>query len=207
MKYNPFNPNSVVSTNLFAGRKDYVLRIIRKLEQVKKGMPSSFFLFGERGIGKTALAKLLISIAENNDTQLGGLNFLVSYYSADKGQSINTVLQSSLNELTDNISSSVLDMLSKRLGSLLKNGKFSIGAFSVELKSEEKTIAVRDQLISILSNLIEAVKNEEGDKKKDGIIIVIDEMQNVDDIESCAQLFRGIITTLDVKNLGNYLFY
>lgn len=206
MKYNPFNPNSVVSTNLFAGRKDYVLRIIRKLEQVKKGMPSSFFLFGERGIGKTALAKLLISIAENNDTQLGGLNFLVSYYSADKGQSINTVLQSSLNELTDNISSSVLDMLSKRLGSLLKNGKFSIGAFSMELKSEEKTIAVRDQLISILSNLIEAVKNEGGDKEKDGVIIVIDEMQNVDDIESCAQLFRGIITTLDVKNLGNISF-
>lgn len=206
MKYNPFNPNSVVSTNLFAGRKDYVVRIIRKLEQVKKGMPSSFFLFGERGIGKTALAKLLIYIAENNDAVLGNLNFLVSYYSADKGQSINTVLQSSLNELTDNISSSVLETLGKRLGALLKNGKFSIGAFSVELKTEEKTIAVRDQLISILSNLIEAVKNEDTDKKKDGIIIVIDELQNIDDIEACAQLFRGIITTLDVKNLGNISF-
>ncbi|MBN1929987.1 MAG: ATP-binding protein [Desulfobacterales bacterium] len=206
MKSNPFNPNSVVSTNLFAGRKDYVLRIVRKLEQVKKGMPSSFFLFGERGIGKTALAKLLIYIAETNDAQLGGLNFLVSYYSADKGQSINTVLQSSLNELTDNISSPVLEKLGKRLGSLLKNGKFSIGAFSFDLKSEEKTIAVRDQLISILSNLIEEIKSEENDKKKDGIIVVIDEMQNIDDIEACAQLFRGIITTLDVKNLGNISF-
>lgn len=206
MKYNPFNPNSVVSTNLFAGRKDYVLRIIRKMEQVKRGMPSSFFLFGERGIGKTALAKLLMYVAEEKDAELGDLNLLVSYYSADKGQSINTVLQSSLNELTDNISSSVLDTLGKRLGMLLKNGKFSIGAFSVELKSEEKTIAVRDQLISILSNLIEAVKKDEVERKKDGILIVIDEMQNIDDIESCAQLFRGIITTLDVKNLGNISF-
>jgi len=207
MKYNPFNPNSVVSTNLFAGRTDYVLRIMRKLEQVKKGMPSSFFLFGERGIGKTALAKLIMSVAEKNDSQLGNLNFLVSYYSADKNQSINTILQSSLNELTDKISPKVLDMLGKRLGSLLKNGKFSIGAFSIELKSaEEKTIAVRDQLISILSNLIEAIKNVEEDKKKDGVIIVIDEAQNIGDIELCAQLFRGIITTLDVKNLGNISF-
>ena len=64
MKYNPFNPNSVVATNLFAGRSQYILRIIRKLDQVRRGMPSSFFLFGERGIGKTALAKLVKHLAE-----------------------------------------------------------------------------------------------------------------------------------------------
>ncbi len=207
MKYNPFNPNSVVSTNLFAGRTDYVLRIIRKLEQVKRGMASSFFLFGERGIGKTALAKLIMYIAENNDDKLGDLNFLVSYYSVDKGQSINTALQSSINELSDKLSQSLLDMLGKRMGSLLKNGKFTIGAFSVKLKSaEEKMIAVRDQLISILSNLTAAIKNEQNEKKRDGILIVIDEIQNIEGIETCAQLFRGITTTLDVKNLGNISF-
>ncbi len=209
MKLNPFNPNSVVSTNLFAGREKYVLNIINKFEQVKKGMPSSFFLFGERGIGKTALAKLILYIAKKQDEQFGNLNFLVSYYSADKGQSINSILQESLNNLSDNISSNILTQLSDKLGSLLKNGKFSIGAFSVELKNnKEDTIIVRDQLISILSNLIDAIKNDIGDAniRKDGILIIIDEMQNVSDINICAQLLRGIITTLDVKNLGNISF-
>ena len=206
MKYNPFNPNSVVSTNLFAGREDYVLKILRKLDQVKKGMPASFFLFGERGIGKTALAKLIMHIAESKDKDFGDLNFLISYYSVDRGQSINTILQSSLNELTDKISKGVLDDLGKRLGTLIQNGKFTIGAFSVELQAQEKTIIVRDQMISILSNLIEAIKKEEGGKRKDGIMIVIDEAQNIGDIEICAQLLRGVITTLDVKNLGNISF-
>lgn len=207
MKYNPFNPNSVVSTNLFAGRKEYVVRILRKLEQVKKGMPASFFLYGERGIGKTALAKLVKHIAESKVPDFGDLDFLTSYYSVDKGQSVNAVLQASLNELTDKLSEGVLDTLGKRLGDLLKNGKFTIGAFSIEQKSvEERTIIIRDQMISILSHLIEAVRTEKDAKRKDGIIIVIDEAQNIGDIEICAQLLRGIITTLDVKNLGNISF-
>ena len=207
MKYNPFNPNSVVSTNLFAGRKDYILKILRKLGQVKKGMPASFFLSGERGIGKTALAKLIMHIAESRDPIFENLNFLTSYYSVDKGQAINTILQASLNELTDRLSTGVLDTLSKRLGNLLKNGKFTIGAFSFEHKTaDERTIIVRDQMISILSNLIEAIKTEDEERRKDGIIIVIDEMQNIGDIGLCAQLLRGIITTLDVKNLGNVSF-
>lgn len=42
--YNPFNPNSIVTPTLFAGRTDQALVIIDKLEHVKKKMPASFAL-------------------------------------------------------------------------------------------------------------------------------------------------------------------
>lgn len=210
MKYNPFNPNSIVSTNLFAGRKDYILQIIRKLEQVRRGMPSSFFLFGERGIGKTALAKLIKHIAEAKDPILGNLNYLTSYYTAEKDQPIGSILQSSLNELSDALPQTAIESLGKKLGSLFKNGKFSIGSFSYEYgtKEQEKmTSILKDQLVSILSNINDAIGLGNGGKpEKDGVLIIIDELQNVADLEKCAQLFRGIITTLDVKALGYISF-
>ncbi len=210
MKYNPFNPNSVVATNLFVGRSEYILRIIRKLEQVRRGMPSSFFLYGECGIGKTALAKLVKHIAETNDEKLGNLNFLTAYYTAEKDQPISSILQSSLNELTDLLPKSAADVLGSKLGDLFKNGKFTIGSFSLELGKNEKekaSAALKDQLVSILSNIVYALGLSNcGERVKDGVLIIIDEMQNVSDPNLCAQLFRGINTTLDVKELGYISF-
>ena len=58
-RINPFNPNSIATPTLFAGRYEQVLQILKKLTQVREGMPASFVLQGgDRGIGKTALAKL-----------------------------------------------------------------------------------------------------------------------------------------------------
>jgi len=209
-EYNPFNPNSIVAINLFAGRKAYIWEIIKKINQAKKGMPSSFFLYGERGIGKTALAKTIKYIAEINDSVLGSLNFLTAYYSVEKNQPMSSVIQASLNELTDAMPRNIIDQLGARLGDVFKNGKFSIGAFSVGVElgsvNQEKEVAVlKDLVVSIVSNIIQEIKKA-NDNVKDGILIIIDEMDNVADIEICAQLFRGAITTLDVKGMGNICF-
>jgi Cdc6-like AAA superfamily ATPase len=202
---NPFNPNGVVSPRLFAGRSSQVNKILRKLELVKTGTPSSFIFVGDRGIGKTALAKLTRSVATSNDKDLYGLNFLSSYYSVARGQATQDVLQASLNELTEKMSSGVIDKMQKHLGNLFSNGKFSIGAFgaSVEISGGERKneTTVRDQAISILSSVIAAIR-EDVESPQDGVLIVIDELNNLSDIQECAQLIRGIVTTLDIKDLG-----
>ncbi len=215
--YNPFNPNSVVTPTLFAGRTQQVLHIVNKLSQVKHRMSSSFFLHGERGIGKTALAKLIISIAESGNKNLKDLNFLTSYYSVEKGQHFTSVLQASLNRLTDRLPSSSIKRLSERLGDIFKNGKFSFGAFGLNVSVGQSQMELplegdtkqffKDQSISALTNILSGLKEiKDEENKYDGIFIVLDEIHNIEDVQGIAQMLRGITTTLDVNGFGNISF-
>jgi len=210
---NPFNPNSVVTPTLFAGRNDQVFQILKKLTQVREGMPASFVLQGERGIGKTALAKLIMYTAEAQDPHLKNLKFLTSYYAVEKGQSFESVLQASLNIMTDRMPDSVINRLSQRLGNFFKNGKFTFGAFGVsatvegEVKVEDKLTIIKDRVVSVFSNIVSGIDELKDDPKKlDGILIVIDEVHNLKDLDGAAQILRSISTTLDVSRLGKVSF-
>ncbi len=213
---NPFNPNSVVAPTLFAGRSKQTLQILKKLEQVKQGMSSNFVFYGERGIGKTALAKLVISIAQENDNTLFNLNFLTSYYSIEKGQSFESAMQASLNAVTDKLPNQTIANLASRMGKFFSNGKFSLGAygFNVEYESgraeESKSRAVnlKDICVSAIGNILRSIRDEAKQKQgnQDGIIFVLDEVHNLADLVGAAQIIRGISTTLDMDGLANVSF-
>ena len=208
---NPFNPNSIVTPTLFAGRGQQVLNVLKKISNVREGQHASFILHGERGIGKTALAKLIRHISSAKDSNFFNLNFATSYYSVEKGQHLKTVMESSLNNITEVLHDSSLKKLSDRLGGLFKNGKFSFGAFGMNVgidnrENKETKQFFKDQIVSGLTNIIQSSVGKNEDYKFDGILIAIDEIHNITDLEGAGQIFRSIINTLDVNEKGFFSF-
>lgn len=208
---NPFNPNSIVTPTLFAGRKQQVLNVLKKLSDVREGQHASFILHGERGIGKTALAKLIRHTSSSKNSKLFNLNFATSYYSVEKGQSLKTVMESSLNNITEVLPDSSIKKLRDRLGGLFKQGKFAFGAFGMNVnldvkKTKEGKQFFKDQVVSSLTNLIQSSVGNDKNDKFDGLLIVIDEIHNIQDLEGAGQIFRSIISTLDVSEKGFFSF-
>jgi len=214
-KFNPFSPGGIVKSTLFGGRHEYIIDILKRLSSVKGGKPASFYLFGERGIGKTALAKLISFIATTDNQDLYKLKFISSYYTIQKDQGFKSVLEASLNNVADQIEESVLKKIGSRMGKIFKDGKFSIGAFGFQAgyeggKRTDKlngTIVIKDQVVSILRNIISQIRTTTPEaQEKDGVLIIMDEMDNLYDVETAASIIRGITAELDFEDRGYISF-
>lgn len=63
LKYNPFQPNTMVAPGMFVGRLEEIDTIEQSLFQAKNGNPQHFLIEGERGIGKSSLLLLISGYA------------------------------------------------------------------------------------------------------------------------------------------------
>jgi hypothetical protein len=55
LRYNPFQPGSIVNPGMFTGRVEESQALEKMLFQTKNGNPHHFLIHGERGIGKSSL--------------------------------------------------------------------------------------------------------------------------------------------------------
>lgn len=68
LKFNPFQPGTIVNPTMFSGRSSELFAIEKILFQTTNGNPSHFVVHGERGIGKSSLLLYLDHLARGDIT-------------------------------------------------------------------------------------------------------------------------------------------
>ena len=209
-RINPFRPNSPVNPGMFVGRVDELNRLEGSMLQTLADQPEHFMITGERGIGKTSLLMYLRFVAEGNYSILGkNFNFLVIETDIDRSTTqIGLIEKIKMN-------------LNRRLGeteparnflkdawSFLKRVRVMDSCITEREKQATEEILVEEfaySLTSIIKRLCYTEKKDIFSANYEGIILLIDEADNSDDILNIGAFFKLLLERMQRQGCNRAL--
>ncbi len=204
---NAFQPaREVTDADRFAGRREAVSEAYYAL--LSAG--TNIAIVGNRGIGKTSLARQLINIGTGNNALLEKMgircdhvfDFLSVYFACGKGIANTDVLLESLLTASNCLADWVYDVPKAKKILTGYTPKFSAKPFGVgvELGGSRTEEVVQEHAIA--SNKIDMVFNNvvhammEAGIARDGILIVVDEFDQIVDVAGFAPFLKALATNV-----------
>lgn len=200
---NAFLPSKEINTaDRFAGRLQQVSQAYLALHSAG----SNIAVIGNRGIGKTSLARQIINIASGNNDLLkklrisheGRLDFLTIYFAC--GGSVTTfqdllfrllTTQGCLHDWIYEIPSARKEV--KTLEPKLSVPGASIGG-GIHSYSESQSVITSHSYDTIFTNIVAAIVREK--IVRDGILIVIDEFDRIENPSGFADFLKALSTNV-----------
>ena len=179
-----FQPGQPVSPDRFKGREDIIQDVIKYFPAIKSGNPQHFFIMGKRGMGKTSLANYISGFACNN-------------YSMVTAHIMNDGVHD-IDELVIQIIERILNAIkpekwSDKIFNLIGNYIESVGFGGSDIKfkpSNDELKNIKDNLAFYLSDLVNNFKD------KDGLFIVIDDINGLSKTPQFANWYKSFADTL-----------
>ena len=179
-----FQPGQPVSPDRFKGREEIIKDILKYFPAVKSGNPQHFFITGKRGIGKTSLANFTSDFARKNYSMVTAhiMNYGVHTIDELVVQIIERILNSIKSEKWSNKIFNLIDKYIETVG---------FGGLNIKFKpSEDELTNIKDNLAFYLSDLVSNFKD------KDGLFIVIDDINGLSHTPDFANWYKSFADTL-----------
>lgn len=207
-RFNPFQPNSPAYTGMFVGRYSEVMGIDRVLSQTKRSNPSNILFVGDRGIGKSSLllyAKAVASGSIRFDETHDFITLFITLTPNIDLKALALKIQDLLERELE--STNALDKI-RKLWKFAKN----IQAVGVSIKEEDnRTDAqVIDDIVYSLASTIRVLITDSQlqevglTRKKDGIIIFIDEADKASQELQLGSFLKYLTETLIAEDAKNF---
>lgn len=198
---NAFLPSKeIIDPERFSGREIYLRKAYRSL--LTDG--ANIAIVGNRGIGKTSLARQIINISKGDNRILEKfgfraderLNFLTTYLACGRDiQNVDTLLEKlvtsrdCLNSWAYEIPRARTEV--EKLSSVLKTGVGDVGAERSNSASSSNVISSHS-MQTIFQNVASLIL--EAHREHDGLLVVIDEFDQIADPTGFASLVKSLAT-------------
>lgn len=203
MKFNPFRPNSIASSELFQGRQEEMHAIEQSLFQTKNGNPQHFLVEGERGLGKSSLflmveqqatGKIPLRSSEN-------VNFIVINIELDSTQSFFEILKTIAADFKRAIAEKEkIRTLATSVWDFLSNWEILGVRYH---KMDDNHIQPYEILNDLVLNFERVIKL--ANSEIDGILILIDEADRPSEKASLGELVKLLTEKLSKRGCNQVL--
>lgn len=182
-KRSPFQPGQPVSPEKFKGREEIINEIIRYFPAVILGNPEHFFIMGQRGLGKSSLAKIILKHAKEDYSMVGVHVMNDGVHSVD--ELVTQIIEVILNEIKS-------EKWAQKILDFFKNNIEEVGVGEISIKfrpSSDELKSIKDHFPFYLTDLARNF----GDNK--GICIVIDDINGLSDTPEFANWYKSFADT------------
>ncbi len=203
MKFNPFRPNSIASSELFQGRKEEMKLIEQSLFQTKNGNPQHFLIEGERGLGKSSLFLMVEQQATGKIPLRNSekVNFIVINIELDSTQTFFEILKSIAADFKRALSErEKIKTLATGVWNFLSNWEILGVRYH---KIDENLIQPYEILNELVLNFERVIKL--ASSEIDGILILIDEADRPSEKASLGEIVKLLTEKLSKRGCDQVL--
>jgi len=203
MKFNPFRPNSIASSELFQGRKEEMKLIEQSLFQTKNGNTQHFLIEGERGLGKSSLFLMVEQQATGKIPLRNSekVNFIVINIELDSTQTFFEILKSIAADFKRALSErEKIKTLATGVWNFLSNWEILGVRYH---KIDENLIQPYEILNELVLNFERVIKL--ASSEIDGILILIDEADRPGEKASLGEIVKLLTEKLSKRGCDQVL--
>jgi len=207
-KINPFQPNSPVTTAMFAGRYDEIKELELGLFQTQKGHNTNFLITGERGIGKSSLMMVLKYVADGTLKSFDDekFNFTVINLVISDETDLPTLIKLIERKITRELNKiEKMRSFVKESWEFVKRIKVMDSGIS-SLDTDSELDILMDDFAYSLAQTSKRIGKLEGSDKKDGIVFLLDECDKASDNLKIGYFIKLTTELLQQNNCNNIMF-
>jgi hypothetical protein len=209
LKINPFKPNIPSPASMFAGRYDELVLLENGLFQTKHHQPANYLITGDRGIGKSSLLLFLkhISSGGSQSFKHGSFDFLTISLSISEKLDVTSLIKLFDSHISRELGKveSVRTFLSSTWDFVQRIKVMNSGISPTE-RDAEVEIQIDNFSHSLAATCARIVNPELGEKKKDGIVLMLDECDNAAPDLRLGYFFKSVTESLQRLDCNNIMF-